>query len=235
MERVIAQIRFPTILAICKRERVADFHESVRGTYPYLQEETHSDSTIWRFADSDLNPKWRISLCTDFLSLDTAVYGGQDEFLDRLEPVVAGVQDVFSPHETKRIGLRYIDRLKGEALDRISELIRPEILGILQPASSPFAKLAESTLHAATEARFQAEEGFIRCWWGKLPAHAAYDPLEPVNSPSWLLDLDMSATNLKTFDTQGLIGIAKGFSEQIYSLFRIVVTDEFLKFYGGNP
>ncbi len=45
----------------------------------------------------------------------------------------------------------------------------------------------------------------------------------------------MSAQNALPFISDDLIGRTEAFAMRIYSIFRLMVTDEFLKFYGGMP
>jgi uncharacterized protein (TIGR04255 family) len=159
----------------------------------------------------------------------------RQDFLGRLGAVLGALEKAFKPAEAQRLGLRYIDRLTDDAVGRITELIRPKILGILQPNKEPPLNLGRSVLHLLTEAQLLAEEGRIQARWGSLPANATYDPeaLEPVSKASWVLDLDMFTPETQMFANKELLVTATRFSERIYSVFREMVTDEFLKFYGG--
>ena len=78
--RVIAQVRYPSILKIEDKSFVAPFQEAIRDTYPILQPEQTSGfvigpqgitqvspKMIWRFADA--KDHWRISLAPDFLAI----------------------------------------------------------------------------------------------------------------------------------------------------------------------
>ena len=88
-----------------------------------------------------------------------------------------------------------------------------------------------------TQAQFVAEEGAIQGRWGNLPANATYDPdaLPPVGEPSWVLDLDMFSLQALPFKSDELVGMAEAFSKRTYTVFRLMVTEEFLTFYGGRP
>jgi uncharacterized protein (TIGR04255 family) len=83
--RVIAQVRFPEILAIEQREFVAPFQEALRKTYPVLRQEQNQGLVLiggsispaksqiaWRFADVD--GQWRVSLTPEFVALETTSY-----------------------------------------------------------------------------------------------------------------------------------------------------------------
>ena len=251
LARVIAQARFPPILAIRDPDKVAVLQEALRETYPNLsQDQVHSieltggqtpnvrQGLIWRLADREKDAPWRVSLGVDFVALETSSYDSRDDFLDRMRAVVSAVEQAFEPASVSRLGLRYIGRLTGEAADRVGDLIRPGILGIIQPPGNPDPALGESVIHLITEAQFMAQGGArIQGRWGQLPKNATYDPdaLEPVAKPSWVLDLDMFTTESQPFSSEELLTTSTGFAKCLYWLFRQMVTEEFLRFYGGKP
>ena len=250
LARVIAQARFPPILAIRDPDKVADFQEAVREAYPHLsREQVHrielggqtpnvSQGLIWRLADREKDLGWRVSLGVDFVALETSCYDSRADFLDRLRAVLSAVELAFNPVSANRLGLRYIDRLTGEAFDRVHELIRPGVLGIIRSSEESEAELGASAIHLMTDAQFQVEDGArIQARWGQLPANATYDPeaLEPAPVPSWILDFDMFTTESRDFAHQDLLTAASGFAECLYWLFRQMVKVEFLRFYGGEP
>nr|WP_294523768.1 TIGR04255 family protein [uncultured Rhodopila sp.] len=240
--RVIGQIRFSTILAIRSPDTVAQFQEKIRATYPILEEErVHSvvmpfpggnpeirEIPTWRFRDRD--DKWRVSLAPEFVALEATSYSSRTDFLARLRTVVEGVEATFNPQEAQRIGLRYINRVSGERLANVASFLRDEVLGVASTNLGPLAQ------HILTDTLLQAEEGLIQARWGQLPAHATIDPtaLEPIPEPSWVLDLDMFSSGPQAFAADGLITTATSFAERIYTVFRWMVTDAFLRAYGGN-
>ena len=249
--RVIAQVRFPPILAIRDPNRVGILQEALRESYPrLLEDQVHNidlksdpapnvhKSIIWRLADGQQNPRWRVSLGVDFVALETSDYDSRQDFLERLHGVLSVVEDTFKPLEANRLGMRYIDRLTDDAVDRIGELVLPGILSIAHPANDAFPTLGASAVYLRTETQLLAPNGArIQGRWGMLPPSTTYDPnaLEPVDKPSWVLDLDMFTTSPQPFSREGLLGTAKEFSECLYWLFRQMVTDEFLRTYGGKP
>jgi uncharacterized protein (TIGR04255 family) len=251
LARVIAQARFPPILAIRNPDKVAVFQEALRETYPNLiEDQVHSieltagrtpsvrQGLIWRLVDREKDYRWRVSLGVDFVALETSDYDSRADFLGRLRAVVAAVEEAFKPADAKRLGLRYIDRLTGEAVDRVGELVQSEVLGIMRPADDPPPALDNSIIHLMTEAQFLAPGGArVQGRWGQLPPNATYDPdaLEPIDEPSWVLDLDMFTSEPRPFASEELLTTATGFATCIYWLFRQMVTEEFLRFYGGEP
>ena len=251
LARVIAQARFPAILSIRDPDKAAVFQEELREIYPHLNEEqvhaielTESQTPnvrrglIWRLADSEQSPGWRVSLGVDFVSLETSDYKSRQDFLDRLRAVLTAVENVFRPSGAQRLGLRYIDLLTGEAAGDVADLIRPEVLGIMGSTEPRPLDLRDSIVLMMTEARFHGPDGSpIQGRWGMLPPNTTYDPnvLEPVAGTSWVLDLDMATLEPSPFSTDALVTTATGFAESLYWLFRQMVTDEFLRFHGGEP
>ena len=249
--RVIAQARFPPILAIRDPDRVAVFQEVLRETYPHLtRDQAHRveltpgeppdihQELIWRLADRARDACWQVSLGVDFVSIDTSDYGSRSDFLDRLRAVVTAVESVFRPAEAQRLGVRYVDRLIDEAVDRVNELFQPEILGIMRPLEDVPSALGDSVVHLMNDVQFLARNGSrVQGRWGKLPPNATHDPnsIAPVSGPSWVLDLDMFTSEPQPFASEELLRTATEFAECLYWLFRRMVTKEFLRFYGGEP
>jgi uncharacterized protein (TIGR04255 family) len=242
LARVIAQVRFPKQLSIESRDAVAAFQRSVGEAYPVLREEasqgvllgkggaqTTKPETAWRFAD--VAQEWKLSLAPDFLSLDTTRYLSRSDFLARLRSALDALESHVGPKLVDRFGLRYIDRITGDALSDITRMVRPELCGLIGTASGAHAT------HALTETMFTLDTGQLRARWALLPQDATHDPasLEPLPEVSWVLDLDMFRTGPRPFSVDNVMEDAERFAERIYTFFRWAVTDDFLRRYGGTP
>jgi uncharacterized protein (TIGR04255 family) len=243
LARVLCQVRFPTILAVRKAESVIGFQEAIRSGYPILQEEKVRNVTvrlpseleaeedvIWRF--SDQAQRWRVSLSSSFVALETTEYESRHGFLDRLAKIVGAVEAKLKPQVTTRIGLRYVNRITGPPFEQIETMVRKEVLALL---ATPLAPRVEQML---SEARLDAEEASLSIRWGKLPQAVAHPalPLDAVETDSWIIDIDMyDDTPGQEFKAAGLTETSRTFAERIYSVFRWMVTDELLRYYGGNP
>lgn len=240
--RVIAQVRFPEILAIERRDFVAPFQEALRATYPVLrQEQTQGlllspsgvapakPQTAWRF--NDVDGHWRVSLTPVFLALETTRYTSRSDFFQRLLAVVEALDKHASPKVIDRLGVRYIDRITGAAVDHIADLVRAEVRGITGTIAATHAT------HAISESMFQLPDAQVIARWGQLPAGKTVDPaaIEPAQEKSWILDLDMFSASPMPFAADRVISEAQRFAERIYTIFRWAVTAEFLKRYGGTP
>ncbi len=178
--RVIAQVRFPTILAVRQPERMIGLQEAIRAEYPELrQEQGHNirleagrepqieASLIWRFIDG--TGLWQAAIAQDFVALETEAYTNRSDFLARFGKLVEAVTRALEPRIATRLGLRYIDRLCDSAVEKIATMVRPELLGL----AGPFQGRA---LLASGEALLQAAEGRVRARWGLLPPRASFDP-----------------------------------------------------------
>jgi len=242
--RVIAQVRFPPIINIGKDEFIADFQEAIRADYPVLRPEHRqalavrpegaaaaARQTVWRFCDTD--GSWRVSLAQDFVALETTSYVSRDDFLGRLERVVAALREYFQPALVQRLGLRYIDRIEGDLVDEIGRLVRPEMLGLM---ATPLASGIQHALGDTLLAIPDRDERF-RVRWGRIPPRGTVDPnaIEPVDEPSWVLDLDLFSDTEHPFSPDRIKEDGRRYAERIYSMFRWAVTDEFLRRYGGEP
>lgn len=241
--RVITQVRFPVVLSIEKRDFVAPFQEAIRAQYPVLRTEqtqgllvgpqgasSMPPQVIWRFADVDGN--WRISLAPNFVSIETTTYESRKNFFERFETIVKALAEHVSPRVVDRIGVRYIDRITGDAVKNITTLVRPEILGII--ATPAF----QNARHTLSESLFTVpkSEAQLLARWGLLPKGGTVDPaaIEPLDEVSWILDLDMFQPEPRTFDSNEVVVEARSYAERIYTFFRWAVTDDFLRLYGGK-
>lgn len=241
--RVIAQVRFPLVASVEKRDFIAPFQEAIRAEYPVLRPEQSRSvvlghqgvmdaraNTIWRFHDA--SAAWRVTLAPDFLAMETGRYTSRNDFLDRLKRVLEALVAHVDPKVIDRLGVRYIDRVTGDNLDDLTQLVRPEVCGVL---STPLASHAR---HSISETVFILPDntGQVMTRWGLVPARGTVDPaaVDAIDEPSWLLDVDAFQAETRELDVEAAMQQARGFTERVYSVFRWAVTDEFLQRYGGR-
>lgn len=238
--RVIGQIRFPLLISVSDAEFVAPFQRAIQHRYPILRQEqitmfmmipAGAPPTMrpaWRF--TDVESRWRVSLTPEFAAIETTAYTSRDDFLKRWAEVLSALAEHVQPAQMDRLGLRYIDRITGEAIENISSLIRPEMRGISGTS------LAAHARHILTEAAFSTGEATLLARWGSLPASTTTEPetIEPIDTPSWILDIDVSTTKQQNFSVERITELTKSFAERAYSMFRWAVTEDFLRKYGGD-
>jgi uncharacterized protein (TIGR04255 family) len=235
---VIAQVRFPTRLAVRNPDRIIGFQELIGTHYPYLERQeipsivigqgpfaAGEGSVHWRFADD--TRKWRVTLTQDFIALETHAYESRTDFLERLTLILQGLEETLAPTHMTRFGIRYIDQIKGEPLTRIATLLRAEVIGVANSLGAPVKQLL-------THIEVAAEPGDLVARWGKLPANMAIDLnlVPPIGEDSWIIDLDVSKSGESPFLTEAIIETATLCAERIYAVFRWMVTKDFLKTYG---
>lgn len=243
--RVIAQVRFPLVASVEKQDFIAPFQEAVRPEYPVLRpEQVRSvilgpeggpvearSNTMWRFHDAAGN--WTITLAPDFLALETTRYASRNDFLDRFRRVLDALVANVDPKVIDRLGIRYIDRVVGENLTDLPQLVRPEVCGVLSTS------LNSSVVQSISETIFilPDDAGQVLARWGLIPAGRTIDPatVDAIGDSSWLLDVDAFQAKTREFDIEVVLQHAKVLAERIYSIFRWAVTDEFLRRYGGQP
>jgi len=240
--RVIAQVRYPLIASVENRSFVASFQEAIRDDYPTLRPEESRNVVIgpkgpvstqsnvsWRFIDA--TESWRVTLAPEFLALETSRYTSRDDFFDRFRRVLTELREHVNPRTVDRLGVRYIDRILGANLRALPELVRPQVAGVL---ATP---LVEDAHHMLSQTLFRLPEsnGQLMARWAYLPAESTVDPaaVDPVDEPSWILDVDAFLEEASAFDVKLIGSQAKALAERIYSFFRWVVTDEFDRRYGG--
>lgn len=241
--RVIAQIRFPTILKLkTELSLLAEIQEQLREDYPLFAEETIQTITVqptgqpasqvqrvWRLS-SGAND-WRMSLSESFFSLEASKYSSRGDFVARLDKIIKCLETVVRPRVVLRTGVRFVSRMVEPELSSIEKLVKQRVIGISR--EDAFHEHAD---HVLTEATATVPEGKLLARWGHLPEGATFDPavLEPHASPSWIFDIDVQSTEQGEFASNDLPKRLEKAAERCYSMFRWLIEDEFLRAYGGK-
>ncbi|MEV6430094.1 TIGR04255 family protein [Nocardia sp. NPDC051463] len=247
LAQVLAQVRFSQAAQLWDTddETVRAIVTSLRGKYPIFNKQNETSikvgpagvapvqeqTTLWQLHSP--NKEWMISFSTTFFALATGHYTSRTEFVDRLTSAWEAFSEIVNPIYHERIGVRYINRIADpEKIDRISKLVRPEMVGEI---TTDIGNVARQ--HSIAEASYELGngEGF-QARWGLLPAGAAFDPtVPPASSRSWVLDLDSYVqTNSGPLTRQLLNQQIRHLTERTYRYFRWTVTSDFLAEYGGD-
>ena len=244
LETVLAQVRFETILSIQDQSRMAAFQEVIRKMYPVFHQDYIQAHTITvaegagtvavnkfplgRF--SDVSGKWRASLSPEFLSLETWDYDSRTDMATRFGFLLETLERCFSPSVVSRVGIRYVNRMRGDALKRLSELISAPLLGAFG------SDMAGALLATMSENLFQMEETQLLARWGYLPANTTIDPdvVKPSAEASWILDIDCSKLATVAWNREQLTKEIDTLATNSYRFFRWAVQKEFLEYYGVN-
>ncbi len=240
---VVVQIRFPLVVSIREESFIGPFQERIRSTYGDLRREDEAQvllgpdgvqnikgGVVWRFSDGP--DGWEVALAPEFVALATNHYTNREDFLGRLGQLVDALDKWLQPPKIRRLGVRYIDRVQEQDhLQRLSELLRPEVLG---PYNVPLPE-AVTLDNVLTDCGYRfSDDSALRARWGFLGPKTTFDPaIAPVDSPSWVLDLDASHGE-RDFDAAAIADQVQLFTDRIYRFFRWAVTDEFLSVYGAG-
>lgn len=226
---VLTQIRFQPIYSLVTDAAIVGFQELLRSHYPVLEKELTADIQlgteakisqqvpVWRFSDQR-EWEWRVSLAVDFVSLETREYGDFSDFSRRLSQVLAALEQALHPSTSTRIGLRKVNELKHDSVEKSSDwssFIRTELLGIAALPDLPVAPtLYFSNIH------FAVEDSVLAVRHGISPD----DPL------AYRLDLDhFTERTCEISPSSALVPLLQDFSNSMTSFFHWALDEDFKK------
>ena len=142
---VVCQCVFSRIFAIDERVPAA-FQQALGANYPIVEtrelvifpmnatsDSSTSKRTQYLFSTEDR--RFTIALVSEFIAVSTQNYREWPEFVRHVEAALAALSHSYAEQTFTRIGLRYIDVVRREALGLgglpWTELIRPSALGLL--------------------------------------------------------------------------------------------------------
>lgn len=243
LARVLCQLNFEDILSVADRSFIAPFQERIRSTYRSLRPEQISvvtvgptgqsvrQETIWRFYDAE--EVWRVSLATNFVSLETRIYTSRQDFVRRIGEIAIAADECFRIGGFDRVGVRYVNLIHGEHLQHIRDMVDPAFLGV-------YAKKDDigAIQHQFSEMLANVAEGQMSARWGMLPANATYDIniLAPITEPSWFLDVDVFAAHehgAKQVPGNKISDMTYALATRGYAVFKWATNENFAKVYGG--
>jgi len=174
---------------------------------------------------SQPNGTWTVTLTDTAVALETSAYTTRADFCDRVLELLRAVASVALPPVVDRVGVRYIDRLSGEALARVGDYVIPELSvlhGRIDSGLTLERSVSESLIHISPLDRLLVRSGF-------LPAGSGFDPALPqIQEPSWVLDMDVFTLEKGLpFDPDILLGRVRSYAETAYAFFRFATTDAF--------
>lgn len=242
LARVLVQVRFAPVHAVASEAFVGEFQQALADDYPIGSSDKEfavtiaadgdappstNETRLWRFETAD--GASRVTLATTFVAFETERYMGHERFFGDFRQVLDTVASHIRPSQAQRVGVRYFQRLTDDDLEHLSEYFRSELLGI---CGAPEA--ASSIDLCLTQARHVADEATLFARWGMLPAGKGTDLVPPVDSPSWVFDIDTFDEQLSGFDPAELVERSKLHSRRQYQFFRWAVEPAFLRRFGAN-
>jgi uncharacterized protein (TIGR04255 family) len=239
LEKVLTQVQFSRTPELVSDEGEQRFARAL-GRYPVRRqgvslnltvgpgpgEVEHKATTTRLFAD--IAQAWQVTVTETSVSLETSTYESRDDFCERAREVFDAVSAVALPPVVDRVGLRYLDRLRGAAhLARLGNYVTPSLQGLhgsVDAALDVEYSVNETVIRIADDERLR-----VRC--GVLPPGGAFDPaLSPCPDASWVLDADIFTTDGGfAFDPSTLDGRLRRYADHVYSFFRWATTDEFVE------
>lgn len=245
--KTLAQIRFPQptafmadqdAVAVQVAKRLADHYplfetgqEAQLTITPDGVTQQQSATRLWRLANADRS--WQVTFGPNFLSVETSTYVRRSDFATRLNDAWMALRAVVSVPYISRLGVRYINQVSDSAtLDRLSDLVRPEILGVSGLQDETF-----DILSSLTEAQYRFAEGTgFNARWGFLPPQQDLGvDITGFHHSTWVLDTDSFREWAPgAFAESDLEGEVKNLGLRGYQFFRWAVTDEALRTFGAE-
>lgn len=187
--------------------------------------------TVYRWQSIDSN--WHVSFGRRFISLFCTRYQDYEEFRRRLSRVVDSVAQAIEVPLVERIGVRYVNRISDPRLVRnLADYVRPEVLGYSSlTADSADVRLVSS----ANQAKYAVGERALQVRTGVIPPGETVDPsIRPLETESWVMDLDAASEILVPFAVDGILAEAGKLSDVAYDYFKLVTTEGFVREFGGE-
>lgn len=241
---VLCQVRWPELnhLQLDMRPRALEFGTHL-SEYPLFQESQEMSYNLtpegvqaigagtvfqWRSVDG----AWNVSLGRRFLSFYCTQYSNFGVFSERLSEVLSYLAGSVGVPVIERVGVRYVNQVaNARLLENLSEYVRPEVLGYASlAAASPSVKMTSNT----NLALYSVEDVTLQVRSGVVPAGETVDGALPaLATESWVLDLDSFTSNTEPFDVAEIVTSAGKLSDTAYDFFKLVVTEGFIKEFGG--
>lgn len=253
LERVIAQVQFPSLHLGEKKGLPVAFHDLVRNEFPYSSEtkllqiewtpqggepkQVEAQNFSYQFRSAD--KKLELTLGNNFLSLVSLQYDTREEFRKNFILAMAAAAESLNIVCWARLGLRYINRGPRTAahkpLDQYLGMLKPEYRGI------PGTPLSEMMATCLFSSEWELKNFFASVRHGFLAPGATYEPMSVPSSahPGWVLDIDVflhpeRLGKVEVFSAEELEKRYLELANREYAIFRTLVTDEFLQQHGGR-
>jgi len=237
LEEVVCQLRFHPILRI-NAEAPAGFQERIRQEFPVFGQERGiqlgiagdrpvlaTNEPVLQFKSAD--EAWTVSLAGNFIALKTVAYSDFDDFMQRLQPVVAALEAEYKPPLYTRVGLRYVNHFFRERPEgnRVAwgTVLNPVLACAFEdPVLGP--GIAEAKHHLV----LQSGRGQIGWRYSRDIGQADGKPAE-----RFTLDFDhYAAGQIQPADVSGLLA---EFNDNVFRLFCWCLSDDGYAALGPEP
>lgn len=174
---------------------------------------------------------WWVMLSPSIATLVGTNYSERQDFLDRITALREALTEQAQVSAVERVGVRYVARVAdADFLANLDTYVRTDVLG------GTHLPLAGETQINQTVSDTVIQQGstVARVRAGLMPAGATPDPaIPPLDRSSWVFDIDTFNGDYRHAD-ESVEGTAADLARNQYQLFRWLVTDEFLRYFGGD-
>ena len=243
LAKVVAQVRYPRPLDYESDKSLESLGRILAHRYPVGRRvqatavlitpsgvtEQPSPEINWTY--QDIAGEWQITASSQFISLESTKYTSRGEFCDRFHEAVEALIQVMQPPVYDRLGVRYVNRLEGEAMQEdLPDLVKPVAqAGLVVPHEGVRVQ------HSLCDTVFVDGNSYIQARWGWLPAGTSIDlTAAPPSVPYWLLDIDSYTGSGGPFKADALDDLTRSLAAGAYRLFRWIITDNFITRFGGQ-
>lgn len=161
---VICQVRFPRLLEI-DHELPVRFQKIILGRFPRFETQGEVEVNVsvsgepQKFAKqpvvyafSTADGHYKLTLSSEFIALSSQQYGGWSEFRPLVVEGLSALLGVYRPSIVSRIGLRYVNFIRPDAIGEMStpwgQLLRPGLLGLLAEREVDESDVLETFAHS---------------------------------------------------------------------------------------
>lgn len=238
LELVICQIRHEPKPAVADTSFAMGLHEALGGSSGRYPRVSLANSAELNVAMTPAGPQinerqnsgheiasadqlWGVTFLPDHFALQTTAYETWADFRERLGDVVRVAAERLSPALMRRIGLRYVDRIKELSLDSVDAwkpYLAPSVLGL---AADP--RFEGTVVGAQAQYRLDLGDGIFANFTAQ-PVVGLDDGTVPFQ-----LDYDVYVDEGRAFDVDGILEIAETLHTRARQLFALTITDDLLE------
>lgn len=212
LQLALAQVRFAPIYALEQPVSMAEFQKCLGKRYVAQEAPGKGPAgSTWLFRDSERG--WTVSVTSTSLGLEAGTYVDFDDFVSELQQVLGYLESVCEPHTEVRLGVRYINRIEDERLQKrgIAFFVNEQLAG-------PVGRgLGNQLQHSLCELRFRERETWV------VIRHGLIEPT------TYLLDFDHFIEGERDFSPPDIVKRVNRFHGLIERLFVWAVSERYLK------
>jgi|GEM_PF-3540907 len=168
-----------------------------------------------------------VTLNEQALSIETTDFVDWDSFGAVLGRAVESLQGLIEIPPEQRLGLRYVDKIAVEAVERAADWTGYVADWLRGPLVHP--QLGEAVLAYAQQADFDAGDGMR----ATVRQRTFPDP-ERRGKPTMLLDFDAFREGYRLFDARGVLDASTRLSDISHRLFRAAVSDQLYAMFASD-